>query len=606
MKEKISTLLKKEFNIPVPGFLKNKKMEFIFQDLPKRDEIVIATKTFSKKEKLFFYMFVSLFFITGAIMLWDINQDLMIERPIKGGEIIEGVADMPRFINPILSTGIADGDITSLVYSGLLKPTKEGQYINDLAESYSVSPDGLEYTFTIKEDANWQDGQPVTAEDVLFTIQTAQNVIIRSPRRASWEGVTPEVISDKVIKMTLKQPFQSFLEKVTMGILPKHKWNNIDADKFALSYLNMRAIGSGPYKIKNISKRTTDDMPEYIELVPFSGYVLGEPKISKITIRFYQSQDELYNAYKSGAVTSMSAPSPAIVEQIKNNATSIIQTSLPRIYAIFFNPSESKLLADKNVRKALDMAIDKKSIIDSVLLGYGTIIDSPIPPDSLGFVKIDKEPASTTPETKIADAEKILSKLGWKKNETTGFLEKQISKKETQVFEISISTTNFTELKKASEMVKADWERLGAKVNLQIYEKGDLDRNIIEPRKYDSLFFGEIVGRELDLFSFWHSSQKKNPGVNVAMYSNTKVDKILESLKAERDTDKKIKLLKDFQTEIEKDIPASFIYSPNFIYLLPKEVKNVNIIPPVTTSDRFLNVHEWYINTEKVWKIFTR
>ncbi|HBM45752.1 MAG: Extracellular solute-binding protein [Parcubacteria group bacterium GW2011_GWF2_38_76] len=604
MKEKISALLKKELNIPIPGFLKSEKIKFIFQDIPTKEEVVLATKTFSKKEKLFFGIFTFLFLVTGAVLLWNINQDLMIERPIKGGEIIEGVADMPRFINPLLATGMADADITSLVYSGLLRPTEDGKYINDLAESYTVSKDNLEYTFKIRDDAVWHDGKPVTSEDVLFTIQKAKDVVLRSPKRASWEGVTAEIISDKEIKMTLKQPFQSFLENATMGILPKHKWNNIDSDKFALSYLNMRAIGSGPYKIKTISKRTTDDMPVYIELVPFKNFVLGEPKINKITIRFYQNQEDLYNAYKKGNVTSMSSPSPKMVEELLNNKTNIIQSSLPRIYAVFFNTNESKFLAIKEIRRALDTAIDKKGIIESVLLGYGATINSPIPPDSLGFVEIEKESASTTPETRIEDAKKILNKIGWKINEKTGFMEKVISKKETQVLEVSISTTDFTELKKASEMIKADWEKLGVKVNLQIFEKGDLDRNVIEPRKYDSLFFGEIVGRNLDLFSFWHSSQKKNPGVNVSMYSNSKVDKILESLKAERDNTKKIKLLKDFQAEIEKDIPASFIYSPNFIYLISKEVKNVNIIPPITASDRFLNVHEWYINTEKVWKIF--
>ncbi|HRY62345.1 MAG TPA: ABC transporter substrate-binding protein [Candidatus Paceibacterota bacterium] len=604
MKEKISILLKKEFNIPIPGFLRHEKLKFIFQDLPKKDELLVATKTFSKKERLFFWTFAFLFCSTGAFLLWDINKDLMIERPVKGGEIVEGVADMPRFINPLLATGMADADITSLVYSGLLRPGPNGEYINDLAESYTVSKDGLVYNFKIRENATWHDGKPVTADDVLFTIQKAKDVVLRSPKRASWEGVTALVISEKEIQMTLKQPFQSFLENATMGILPKHKWNNIDSDKFALSYLNMRAIGSGPYKVKTISKRTTDDMPEYIELIPFREFALGEPKISKITIHFYQNQEELYTAYKKGTVTSMSSPSPKFVEELKNSKTNIIQSSLPRIYAIFFNPNESKLLADKEVRRALDMAIDKKGIIDNVLLGYGTIIKGPIPPDSLGFTETNNAEASTTPATKIAEAQKILAKLGWKKNEKTGILEKKISKKETQVFEVSISTTDFTELKTAAGMVKADWEKLGAKVNLQIFEKGDLDRNVIEPRKYDSLFFGEIVGRDLDLFSFWHSSQKKNPGVNVSMYSNTKVDKILESLKAERDNAKKIKLLKNFQTEIDKDIPASFIYSPNFIYLLPKEVKNVNILPPVIASDRFLNVYEWYINTEKIWKIF--
>lgn len=605
MKEKIKFFLKKEFHIPIPKFLKESRFNSIFEDFPKMSELKVAIKTFSSKEKILFFIISGIFIVTSTYILWDINQSFMIERPIKGGEMVEGIADIPRFINPLLATGEADRDMSQLVYSGLLRAGDNGKYLNDLAENYNVDEKGLTYTFTIKESATWHDGKPVTADDVLFSVQKAKDPILRSPKRASWEGVTATKIDSKTVQFILKQPYQSFLENLTMGIIPKHKWDNIDSDNFVHSELNRKgAVGSGPYKIKTFYKNLSTGDPEYIELIPFKKFVLGEPKISKLIIRFYPNQEKLFEAYQNGNITSINAISPEFIEEIENNNNIILKSNLPRILAVFFNQTESKVLANKNVRIALDKAIDKKNIIDKVLFGYGSLIDSPVPPGTFLVRENNINLKASTTEDITEEAKKILSKDGWKLNEKSGLLEKKISKTETQKLEISLSTIDFSELKKAAELIKADWEKIGVRVDLKIFEKGDLDRNVIEPRKYDALFFGEIVGRDLDLFSFWHSSQKKNPGVNVSLYSNTKVDKILETLKAEKNDSKKNVLIQDFKKEIEKDVPASFIYSPSFVYVVPREIKNVHIIPPITSSDRFLNIHEWYIKTEKVWKIF--
>lgn len=603
MKEKINSLLKKEFHLPIPESVKSSRAKFILQDLPKKDEIKTATKTFSSKEKFFFFIFASVFTISSAVILYDVNESFMIEKPVKGGELTEGIADVPRFINPILATGEADRDLSVLVYSGLLRATENGKYINDLAEKYDVSKDGLTYTFTIRENATWQDGVPVTADDIVFTIDKAKDPTLRSPKRALWEGVTVEPVGDKEIIFTLKQPYQSFLENTTMGILPKHKWKNIESNVFVHSELNMKAIGSGPYMIKSISRQLTSGTPEYIELIPFKNFALGEPKISKITLRFYPNQEKLVEAYQAGEIESANAISPAAADELKDSSGKIIESNLPRILAVFFNQTESKVLADKKVREALDMAIPKEEIVSTILHNYGDVLDGPIPPGSIGY-KPTKETGTSTPEMKIESARKLLEKSGWKIDSKDGILTKVVSKKETLKLAITLSTIDFSELKNAAEMIKDSWQKMGAQVDLKIFEKGDLDKNVIEPRKYDALFFGEIVGRDLDMFSFWHSSQRKSPGVNISLYANTKADKILETLRAERDETKKIKLLADIQTEIRNDIPASFIYSPHFIYIVPNKIKNIKIIPPTTASDRFLNIYEWYTNTEKVWKIF--
>lgn len=178
------------------------------------------------------------------------------------------------------------------------------------------------------------------------------------------------------------------------------------------------------------------------------------------------------------------------------------------------------------------------------------------------------------------------------------------TKKDTIVLKFSLATGDAPELKQAAEIIKSSWQKIGASVDVKIFETGDLNQNIIRPRKYDALFFGEVVGRYNDLYPFWHSSQRVDPGLNVALYTNVKTDKLLEDIRATTDKELQQEKLSEFQKIIKEDVPAVFIYAPEFTYIMPKSVQNVKLGQITNSGERFLNVYEWYINTNKVWKIF--
>ena len=203
---------------------------------------------------------------------------------------------------------------------------------------------------------------------------------------------------------------------------------------------------------------------------------------------------------------------------------------------------------------------------------------------------------------RLQAAEKILIDAGWKKNES-GIFEKK-EKSQTTRLSFSISTGDVKELKETAMLLQKQWLALGAFVEVKIFEIGDLNQNIIRARKYDSLLFGEIIGREMDLYPFWHSSQRNDPGLNIAMYTNLKADKALENMRVTTDLAKQKSYFEQLATEIKKDIPAVFTYSPYFIYLIPEKVKNVSLGTLNTASDRFNNIHKWHIETNFVWKIF--
>jgi peptide/nickel transport system substrate-binding protein len=167
-----------------------------------------------------------------------------------------------------------------------------------------------------------------------------------------------------------------------------------------------------------------------------------------------------------------------------------------------------------------------------------------------------------------------------------------------------LSTADSPELKHAATLVANVWKALGADVTVKFYEIGDLNLNVIRPRKYDALFFGEIVGRDPDLFSFWHSSQRNDPGLNIALYTNIKVDKYLEQVRKTYDPAEKEKIYGQILAEIKNDAPAVFLYSPQFLYIIASNIKGAAVTSIVTHSERFSQIYKWFIDTDHIWKMF--
>lgn len=242
----------------------------------KKRELLTAASTFSRKQFLVFLSLFLISIISGIAFITNINSKFLVEVPTRGGSITEGVIGYPTKINPVIANSNADKDITALVYSGLTRKTPEGNFIGDLAENPTISPDGKIYTFTIKKNAKFHDNKQVTADDVVFTIEKIKDPMTKSPRRNDWEGITVNKKDEKTVEFVLSQPLISFMDNTTIGILPSHLWKNIKINEFEVSSLNIKPIGSGPYKIENVSKNK-DGMSEKYFLTRFKKFTLGKP-----------------------------------------------------------------------------------------------------------------------------------------------------------------------------------------------------------------------------------------------------------------------------------------------------------------------------------------
>lgn len=573
---------------------------------PLEGRFALALKAFSERENQVFFSAMGVLVGTTIVLLIAVNYSFTIKIPTQGGTIVEGVLNTPARINPLLATSEvgteADRDITALVYSGLLRSDGNNGFIPDLAESYEVSADGLTYTFILKPKLKWHDGKKITASDIVFTIKTAQDGRMKSPKRANWDSVGVEQIDDLTVRFTLKKPYTPFLENATLGILPEHIWKNIDYNRFDTNKYNREPIGSGPYKFNSLETVTKDGdkIPVSYTLKSFNDFALGKPNITTIKFVFFRSEEALVQAVKVGSVGAINSISPESAKKLSALSYRIESTPLPRVLAVFFNQVEQPLFADSSVRRALALAVDKNGIIERALSGYGVALDSPLPPGTAGYDVADGEKSH---EENLASARAILEKAGWSFASSTNSWTKKV-KKETQTLAFELATSEATELKTVAGELKTSWEALGVPVTIRVFATGDLKETIVRPRKFEALFFGQVLGIGGDPYPFWHSSQRLDPGLNIAGYANTKVDKILDDARTETDALNRSKLYLSFSNEITKDSPAVFMYAPEFLYVVPKNLKGISLGSITTASERFLDIHKWYINTDNVWKIF--
>ena len=567
----------------------------------KKIKVVIAHLSNTEKTILVILAFIIL--ISSYIALNQyLSKNFKITIPQDGGSYTEGAIGSPRFINPLLATSETDKDLVALTYSGLMRMDTSGNLIPDLADNVEISEDGLQYTFHISNEAKFHDHTSVTADDIIFTINKAKDPELKSPKRSNWEGVLVERVDDKTVRFTLNQAYEPFLQNTTLGILPRHIWEGVTSAEFAFSIYNSNPIGTGPYEIKKIT-RDSIGIPKTYILEAYKNFILGKPHISDITFKFAKNEDELIQMYQNGKIDSLHGISPEKAKKLQDANFEIKTTSLPRVFGIFFNQDKANVLASNPVRSALNVAAPKNDIVNNVLFSFGQTINSPIPNIFKAEDEQNLDNQNLNEDQRIASAQKILEDAGWKKNEQ-GIYIFENKKDGKKILSFSIATSNIKELVDAANATAEVWKKVGAQVDVKVYDPNDFNQNIIRQRNYDAILFGLVVGKVSDLYAFWHSSQRNDPGLNISGYANIKTDGILEKIRTLTNESEVREELKTFETEIKKDVPAVLLYSPKFIYSVPNKIKGNEINHLVTADERFAEVYKWYINTEQILKVF--
>ena len=622
---------------------------------PNLKQLKYLPKVLSSKEKKLVMGLLLLTII--SIVFIGVNFYLQNFLPAQGGEYTEGLVGAPQYINPLLSqTNDVDSDISRLIFSGLLKYDQQLQLINDLAESWETAEDQKSYTFILKEDIKWHDGQPLTADDIIFTVRSIQDPDFKSPLLVSFRGIEIEKIDERTTKFILPdEPYPAFLEIMTFGILPEHIWGEIPPINANLTEYNLKPVGSGPWQFKSLAKDRLGNIKSYA-IVANPDYYGPKPYLEKLAFKFYPNFQIAVEALKNHSIEGISfLPKELKKEIINQKSLNFYSFYLPQYTAIFFNQKENEFLKEKSVRQSLVAAIDKSKILSEALQLEGEIIDGPILPGFFGQESTTKKNGFDPEQANITldeagwvqitptdyqtflkqQAEEALKELEKNKEEdednnsgsgdelsadnqatTTQDFEPELEldeeviqdpqpfyrKKDNQILEITLTTVDQPENIKAVELIQEFWQNIGVKTNLEIIESNRISRETIKPRNYQALLFGIIVGSDPDPYPFWHSSQSQDPGLNLTLFANRNADKLLEDARKTVDEEQRQEKYIQFQNILTTELPAIFLYNPTYTYVNSQKIKGLDIDRVTLPADRFNNLSDWYIKTNRKYK----
>jgi len=537
---------------------------------------------FSQTERFLSHV---LFVISLSSLLFifiNINKNFLIDTPRSGGTLSEGIVGIPRFINPLFAERDVDQDLTSLVYSGLTRRTPQGNLIPDLAESWEISEDGQQYTFRIADDASFHDGTPVTAEDVVFTITAIQDSLAKSPYERDWDGIVIEALDEKTVIFRLPKAFSPFIQNTTLGILPSHIWKDLGREDYLFSRYNLTPIGSGPYEVVS-TNRSPSNINKYT-LRSFKNYQLGRPLIDSVDILFFDTQENLERAYASGIISS------GLFESSDDDDHII---TFSETFALFFNQTKLPSLQDKDLRKGIYKIMKDSEIAENISTTTTETLNS--------FVPTKNTPKDHTPFSDVIDedTEELIEEAGWTKGEDNIWKNKQ-----SESLSFTISTADNPLLIEAGQHIVKVLKENGIVAKLEIFSSDDFLQQVIRPRNFEVLLFGQQINHGLDLYGFWHSSQRNDPGLNIAQYTNLDVNKELEGLRGPQTPEEYQEVLTNLLTVLEEDIPAIPLFSRNIHYTLPEDFFSTlpNLI--VYPSERFNGIYQWHLEKDSLWGIF--
>ncbi|MDO8470730.1 MAG: ABC transporter substrate-binding protein [bacterium] len=637
----------------------------------------------SRKERAILCSLVILSVGSGAYLIHTFSVDHTVEVPEYGGGLVEGVVGSPRFLNPLYAvTQDADRDLSEVIYSGLLSYDNKGNLVPDLAATYEVTQDGRSIEVSLKDKVKWHDNAPFSADDVIFTVQTIQNPSYKSPLRPNWIGVTVEKISDLRVRFTLKEPYAAFLERLTLKIIPAHIWKNVPAENFAFSDLNLKPVGTGPFRVTDMIKERSGTVRE-VHLKGYENYYGKRPYLSSLVFKFYSSEDALLLAAAQGNVDSFSLSTSEPLGKFQLGKT-VHAFSLPRYFALFFNlasPTAGDTIAKENIREALLLGTDKERLVSEAFPQYGTAVDSVLPSAVFGIqaplsAAYDKEKAlSLLTQSGFEMRDGILvKKAGSGEKHFTSDLKKgsqgeqvkllqeclakdpslypertvsgsfgkatedaviRFQEKYTQEilapsqltkgnglvkagtraklnevcfppasqepFAIVLTTVDQPQMLKVAESLKEQWKELGIRLTVQSVPSSQIEQDVIKSRNYEVLLFGEILSIIPDPYPFWHSSQKRDPGLNLSSYENKSADRLLETARKELDPEERADSYQKLQDILLQDLPALPLYDTSFLYVAPKNVQGITERLIADPSGRFSDIENWHRETKRQW-----
>jgi len=526
--------------------------------------------------------------ISGAAIALD-RAETRTVAPTYGGTYVEGVTSTAQFLNPVLAATAVDNDVVRLVFSGLSRYRSDGSIQGDLAESFTTSNDGRVWTFQIRADATWHDGKPVIADDVVYTVSLLQDKAYVGPYSDAFRGVKVERVVDRVVRFTLPDAYGPFAASTTVPLLPSHLLAKVDYTGLARVAFNQHPVGTGPFRVVEVDPRQTvlARNDSFYRTQPDR----TRPYLDRLVLRLYPDTSEALSALGRGEIDGVGGLSTGDAERaraLKN--VNLYSFGTNDFTALFLNlRPEKATFRDRAVRQAIATAIDRGRVLQVAADGRGAVADEFVPQSSWAYIRdVTRYPRS------YDDAKALLDGADFKDHDGDGVRDRGGVK-----LAFAITTSNEPARVAAALQITEDLTAIGMSVELKTMPFADLVESLARDRTYDALLIGISVSGDPDPYSFFHSSEVKDPGHNFSGFTTLTIDRSLEAARRTTDQTKRRELYSTVFQAIATDVPVVFLYFSDYLYAQARLVQGLKIAPISDPRERLWNAEDWYVRTAR-------
>lgn len=513
-------------------------------------------------------------------------------EPVKGGYYTEGLVGSLQRLNPLFDFhNQVDRDVDRLIYSSLITFDERGNAIADVAASWGVSADGTVYNFELKPDVKWHDGEDLTAEDVIFTVDLMRNggSYVPSDLQKFWTEIEVVNLSPSALQFKLPEPFAPFLDYLSFGILPKHVLDGKGIDEIKDMDFNIQPVGSGPYKFDRLI--TSDNQITGLILTANEDYYGSQPFIEQLVFRYYPDAASALQAYRNEEVLGINTLTTDVLpEALKVPNLAIYSGRLPELSMVLINLDgpETVFFEDVNVRQALYTAINRQYIIDKILGGQAIQADGPIFPGTWayydGIPHVDMDPEK---------AKYLLEEAGYPVDPDDPT---RRTSKDSVTLEFTLLYPDTEQHRLIAESIQEDWAAVGVKASLEAVPYDILVTERLENRDYQAALVDLNLARypDPDPYPFWDAIQATG-GQNYSQWNNKIASEYLEEARITVDAGERARLYRNFQVIFTDELPSLPLYYPVYNYGVDNQVQGVRMGPLLDTSDRFATIEQWFL-----------
>lgn len=507
--------------------------------------------------------------------------------PAGGGSLAEGLVGAPQYINPLLSdANPVDRELVSLIFDGLTRYGPDGRLEPVLAESWQVSDDGLSVTFTLRQDVNWHDGQPFTAEDVLFTYGLLQNPDFPAPAglQQLWQAVAISSDDAYQVTFTLPEPYAPFMEMTTRGILPAHRLAEVPAGEVANDAFNSFPIGTGPFMVSG-----SDNWPRTgrMHLLPYAPYWPQGIKINDLEYRFYPDNGALLEAYRAGEIQAINnIPASFLADYLALPGIQVYTAPTGRYSQLLFNLSDSGLsaLREKNVRQGLVYALDRAALVDQALNGQGLPLEGPYLPNAWAY-----NPGQLTPYAYDGgSAAALLDAAGWPVPAGSS-----VRQNAGTPLVLRLLVWDVPPYRELADLMAEQWSRVNVRVEL-VPLRLQAYREALAARDFDVALVDITPPGDPDLYDFW-SQEAIVRGQNYAGWNNRRASEALEQARQLWPLEERRPLYDAFLAYYNNDLPALTLFQYVYSYGINETVNEAEIGRIDNPRERYATLANWFL-----------